>query len=92
MRMEKLKKKLAEAVDMPESSFGACPYLTVEGNGLIRMDECLEILAYDEEEIRVRLRGLTVTVTGEAMTMRSYAAKTIRISGVIRNIALSDEL
>ena len=35
---------------MPESSFGACPYMELEGNHSIRIDECIEILSYDEIE------------------------------------------
>ncbi len=75
---------------MPQSSFGACPYLVIESNSSIRVDECLEILSYDEREVSLRLRGMLVTVTGEGLTMRSYAMKTIRICGVISQVSLSD--
>lgn len=90
--MGKLRKRLAQATELPESSFGFCPYLTLESNSTVKIDECLEILSYDENEVRVRLRGMTVSVSGKCLTMRSYAVKTIRIGGKIENIAISDEL
>lgn len=88
--MKKLRRKLAEACELPEASFGPCPYLAIESNSSIRIDECLEILSYDEGAISLRLRGMTVTVTGERLTMRSYAMKTVRIGGVIRNVSLEE--
>ncbi len=88
--MGKLKKIIAEAADMPESSFGACPYIELEGNHSIRIDECIEILSYDEEETVLKLRGMTVTVTGHGMTMSSYGGRTIRLTGIISNLLLSD--
>lgn len=89
--MKKLRRRLSEACEMPEASFGPCPYLAIESNSSIRIDECLEILSYDESLISLRLRGMTVTVAGEGMTMRSYAMKTVRIGGVIRSVALEEE-
>ena len=88
--MKKLRKKLAEACELPESSFGPCPYLAMESNSSVCINECLEILSYDETAVRLRLRGMTVTVTGESLTMRSYAMKTVRIGGLIRGIALEE--
>ena len=88
--MGKLKRKIDEAVDMPESSFGACPYMELEGNHSIRIDECIEILSYDEEETVLKLKGMTVTIAGRGLTMSSYGGGTIRLTGVISNILLSD--
>ncbi len=89
--MKKIRKRLAEAVELPEASFGGCPYLAVESNSSVRIDECHEILSYDTEEIRLRLKGLTVSIAGHGLTMRSYAMKTVRIVGVIDTISLHEE-
>ncbi len=89
--MKRLRKRLANACDMPEASFGPCPYLVIESNSSIRIDECLEILAYDDTAISLRLRGMAVTVTGEGLTMRSYAMRIVRIGGIIRNVALEEK-
>ena len=88
--MKRLRKRLADACDMPEASFGPCPCLVIESNSSIRIDECLEILAYDVTAISLRLRGMDVTVAGEGLTMRSYAMRVVRIAGVIRNVALKE--
>ncbi len=88
--MKKLRRKLAEVTEMPESSFGGCPYLVLESNSSVRIDECYEILSYDTEAIRLRLKDMTVTVTGRDLTMRSYAMKTIRIVGTIDSISLQE--
>jgi hypothetical protein len=89
--MKKLRKKLAAAVELPESAFGSCPYLTIESNTSVKIDECCEILSYDTDAICLRLRGLTVTVTGRWLTMRSYAMKTVRIVGRIDGVSLAEE-
>ena len=78
-----LRKRLAESMDVPEIAFGGCPFLTVEGNTSLRVDYCLEILSYDDNEIRLSLRGLVLTVCGEGLTMHSYAIRTICIGGRI---------
>jgi hypothetical protein len=88
--LRKWRRRLAQAVELPESAFGPCPCAVLEGNGALRVDECLEILRYDESEIGLRLRGMILTVSGEGLTMRSYAAGTVRIIGVIRSLSLGD--
>lgn len=90
--MGKLRKKIAAAMELPEAALGACPYLSVESNSSIKIDECSEILSYDEGEVRLRLRGMTAAVFGEGLIMKSYAGGVIRIVGIIRRIDLSDEL
>lgn len=88
--MGNLRKRLAALTELPSDAFGACPYVTIESNTAIKLDACLEILAYGEEEIRLHLRGLIATVTGEDMTMRSYGDRTVRITGTIRSVTLDE--
>ncbi len=88
--MRNLRKKLSKVCELPEGSFGCNSYLAIESNTTIRIDGCEEILSYDEKEVSLRLRDVTVTVTGEGMTLRSYAMKTVRIVGVIENVALAE--
>ncbi|MBE6637135.1 MAG: hypothetical protein E7618_04970 [Ruminococcaceae bacterium] len=86
-----LRKRLADSMDVPEIAFGGCPYLTVEGNTSLRVDHCLEILSYDDREIRLALRGLILIVHGEALTMRSYAIRTICIGGRITALCFEEK-
>ena len=88
--LKKIRKKLAEAIDMPESSFGGCPYLALESNTSILIEPCCEILSYDAEEIALRLKEITVTLSGHDLTMRSYGMRTVRIVGTIHGISLSE--
>ena len=88
--MRKWRTKLARALELPESALGRCPYLVLEADSSLRVDECLEILSYEEDEIALRLRGLDLTVGGCDLTMRSYASRSIRIGGMIRWISLSE--
>lgn len=88
--MGKLRKRLAALTELPMDAFGACPYVTIESNTAIKLDACLEILSYDEARIRLRLSELIATVTGERMTMRSYGDRTIRITGIIRSLTLTE--
>ena len=88
--MSKFRKRLASMTDLPESSFGACPYVAIESNTSVTVDACLDILSYDECEVRLLLEGLTATITGEKLTMRSYGNKTIRITGIIDGVSLAE--
>ena len=88
--MSKIRKRLASMVDLPESSFGACPYVAIESNTSVTVDACLDILSYDECEVRLLLEGLTVTIVGKDLTMRSYGNKTIRIVGIIDGVLFAD--
>ena len=64
--------------------------MSIESNTAIKLDACLEILSYSEEEICLRLTDLIATVRGERMTMRSYGDRTIRITGIIRSLTLTE--
>ena len=86
--MKTWRRKLAETLDLPENALGRCPYLVMEANHAIRIDGCREILAYERQEIRLKAGDLTVTVTGEGLTMRSYALMSVRIAGEIRGVTL----
>ena len=89
--MRRWRKALARVSELPESSFGPCPYLVLEADSSLRIDECLEILSYDEAEIGLRLRGLFLTVRGHGLTMCSYASRSIRIRGTVKQLLLSDK-
>lgn len=86
--MGKIKKKIADAAELPQASFGACPYFEIEGNHSIKIDECIEILSYDEEKTVLKLKGMTVSVIGKELTMTSYGSGTIRLVGVIEKLFL----
>ena len=88
--MRKMKKKIAEALELPLAAFGRCPGIAIEGNHAVRIDECVEILTYDEEETVLLVRGMTVTVRGRELTMRSYGGGTIRLTGIVSGVLLSD--
>lgn len=88
--MGKIKRKMSDATELPQASFGACPYFEIEGNHSIKIDECLEILSYDEEKTVLKLKGLTVSVIGKGLTMNSYGMGTIRLVGRIDNLVLEE--
>ena len=90
MRKRPLRKRFADSLEIPEIAFAGCSYLTVEGNTSLRVDHCREILAYDETAIRLALPGFTLAVIGEELTMRSYAIRTICISGTVHQILFED--
>lgn len=89
--MRNFRKRLALMTELPEASFGACPYIAIESNGAVTVDACLDILSYDECEVRLQLEGLVASVRGRELTMRSYGNKTIRITGIIEGISLVEE-
>ncbi len=85
--MFKIKKKLSEMTDMPMSSFGSCPYVGVEGNRIITVYEVEEIIDYTEEKTVLKLKGLTLSVIGEGLSINSYGGGTVKLSGFITSIS-----
>ncbi|MBQ4065183.1 MAG: YabP/YqfC family sporulation protein [Clostridia bacterium] len=89
--MRNFRKRLAKAMELPVTSFGGCSYLTIESNVSIKIDGCEEILSYEENEVSLRLSDGYVTITGEGMTIRSYAMRTVRIVGTVRSVSLTEK-
>lgn len=85
-----LKKRLSRLTDLPESSFGLCPFVAIEGNGAVKVDACLEILSYEDDEVRLRLQGMIAVVRGARLTLRSYGDRSVRITGRIDGVDLSE--
>ncbi len=87
--MADIKKKISEALDMPSSSLGSVPYIEIEGNGMIKLDCCIEILSYDEERCELRLKGLVAEIVGRDLTVSSYGGGTVRLCGMIKGVSLT---
>ena len=88
--MERLKRKLAAAADMPEGAFGACQDTEIEGNSSVRICGCREIISYGSEKAEIAVTGMNVTVCGENLMIETFGGGTVRLSGVIGSVSLSD--
>lgn len=91
MRKSEIRKKLAKAADLPETAFGNCPYIEIEGNGSVKIDRCLEILSYESDRAELQLAGMKVIITGKELMLRSYGTKAIKLSGEIIGVTLEKE-
>lgn len=88
---ERLRKRLSRLTDLPESSFGCCPYVAIEGNSSVKVDACLEILSYEDDAVRLLLTGMIAVVRGKGLTLRSYGDRSIRITGRIDGVDLTEK-
>ncbi len=89
--MGKLKKIISQAIDMPVTSLGGCPYIALEGNYSIKLDECEEIISYDETKTVLRLSIFDVTVLGRGLTINSYGGGTVKLTGEITDISITNQ-
>ncbi len=88
--MGKIRKRLAEITDLPEASFGSCPRIILNSDSEAVIDECLEIMSYEDNEIRLRLSGLFAVISGSGLSLKSFSCGNITVCGKICGIALSD--
>ena len=85
----RLKRKLAEAADMPEGSFGACPYIEIEGNSAVRVCGCHEIITYESDKTVIALTGMNVSVCGRELLIETFCGGTVRLRGEIVSVSFS---
>lgn len=60
-------------------------------NKMMSVEICLDILAFDENSIRLEIAESYVTITGFELEFRNYNKKGIQIKGNIHSITFEDK-
>lgn len=64
--------------------------IQIKDNEQILIEECKEVLLFDENTIRLRLSFGTVTINGLDMQMRNYSERGAIIKGKLHSIGFDD--
>ena len=75
---------------MPVTSLGGCPYIALEGNYSVKLDECEEIISYDEAKTVLRLKTFDLTILGSDLIINSYGSGNVKLTGTITDISISN--
>ncbi|MDR2753311.1 MAG: YabP/YqfC family sporulation protein [Oscillospiraceae bacterium] len=93
MREHKQKKSLGEvvrqageALDFPEQLLPGFCHVELWQNRQAIVDGVKGVLGYSENEVQLNLGTLVLTVKGAALSIRSYQAEQLSLSGTIAEV------
>lgn len=64
------------------------PQIQLQGSRELFVEECRSVLSYDDNLVKLLLRGMTLTVLGTGLTVLDFTASTFTIRGDIRSLEL----
>jgi sporulation protein YqfC len=64
-------------------------HIQLEGNSELILDGCKGIMEYETDRIKICTDTVAVTVTGDSLTIRTFALEQIIISGKILSVDFS---
>lgn len=89
-RKRKLKFSFKEAfcVDFNKikSDMHFCPMLHVDTNGEITVENAGAIIMYNENEVRLDMKGIVVAIKGDGITLKTLEKSLVTVSGRVFNI------
>ena len=90
MRFGKAEKKICRCRRYAGGSVRGVSVYGIEGNSSVRICGCREIISYGSEKAEIAVTGMNVTVCGENLMIETFGGGTVRLSGVIGSVSLSD--
>ena len=90
---QRIKRKLASVLELPEEALGETPCLSLRGS-LMTLWNCGEVLCYEDGRVRLTLLGsggkvFLADVWGKDLYMRSFLDGAVTVDGVITRFELS---
>lgn len=85
---EAVAKKIADIFDLPRDLVANTFRLTLVGRGQLFIENHQGIILYDQELIRLSVKGGEIRVTGSLLHVRFVYTQEIYIEGEIENISL----
>ena len=83
---------IADSLDFPDSVSPLTSDIRIIGTRELSLDGCLGILEYERDEIRLRLKGRVVSVTGEELTLKAYYTGHVSVKGRIFSVGFEEGL
>lgn len=82
--------RLSEKYDKLSEASVRHSMIQIKDNNKILIEECREVILFDENTIRLRLSFGTVTINGLDMSMKNYSDRGAIISGKLHSIGFDD--
>lgn len=64
--------------------------IQISDSGRMTVEDCLEVLQFDENTIKLRLAKGTVTIVGLDMKMKNFSERGVMITGSLHSIGFDD--
>lgn len=78
--------KLSNLFDIPPSAIAGSSQMEISGNREVVVDGCEGVLIYEDNIIRLALKGMSATFTGRNLQIKVLTHNSAIISGFITNI------
>ena len=75
--------KITEIFEIPQAALAGTPQIELAGNREAVIDGCLGVLAYDEDIIRLAMKGMTATFRGRNLQIKVLTHDSAIIAGFI---------
>ena len=82
---------LSEKYDKLSESAVKHSMIQIKDDSIVLVEECKEVLLFDENTIRLRLSFGTVTINGLELQMRNYSDRGAIINGKLHSIGFDDK-
>ena len=82
--------KITEVFDIPQAAIAGTAQIELAGNREAVIDGCMGVLAYDENIIRLALRGMAATFRGRNLQIKVLTHDSAIISGYIITIEFNE--
>jgi YabP family. len=83
-------RNLLSTLDLPREALGGVYSVTITGNNEIQVNECGNIVKYEDGELFLQLSDRILKVYGLNLTMKTYFGNSVLIHGRISKIEFED--
>ncbi|MCL2069291.1 MAG: YabP/YqfC family sporulation protein [Oscillospiraceae bacterium] len=84
-----MRSKITNVLDIPQGAMGGISQMELSGNREAVIDGCMGVLAYDEDVIRLALKGMVCTFRGRNLQIKVLTHDSAIVAGYITNIEFS---
>ena len=81
---------LSEKYDKLKRSVIHHSLIQISDNGKLTVEECKEVLLFDENTIKMRLSFGEITVTGLELKMRNFSDRGVIVTGKLHSVGFDD--
>ena len=85
-----VRSKITEIFDIPQAALGGAAHIELSGNREAVIDGCIGVLAYDEDIVRLALRGMIATFKGRGLQIKVLTHDSAIVAGFITAIEFSN--
>lgn len=87
MRMDMMiKEKLVKAAQIPSDIAYSLPNIEIKGNREILIENYKSIIEYTNDRIRLKLKGMQMSIEGNNLCIEYYTRESMQITGRIKEI------